>query len=277
VAPSAQPACREARLVLAALADLVFPLECAGCGVAGAALCPRCGAALTGPARLAWPEPVPPGLPPPWAVTAYAGPTRAVLLAHKEHARTPLTAPLADALGRSLRAAAGATGGPASDATGVLTTGPSPAPAGRPVLAVPVPSSRAARRARGDDPLLRLARAALVAARRGGLDVELYRPLRHARRVADQAGLSATARSANLRDAFDVAARHRPVLHGAPVVVVDDVVTTGATLAEAARALRAAGAVVLGAAVVAATGRWAGGPGRHADRSSGFDLRRKRV
>ena len=77
--------------------------------------------------------------------------------------------------------------------------------------------------------------------------------LRQGRRVADQSGLDALARARNLEGALRV--RGRPGSTGLPVVVVDDLVTTGASLAEAARALDGCGFVVLGAAVVAATVR----------------------
>lgn len=69
--------------------------------------------------------------------------------------------------------------------------------------------------------------------------------------MADQSGLNVAQRAANLAGALAV---RRPVA-GLEVVVVDDVMTTGATLVEAARALRAGGAQVRGAAVVAATRR----------------------
>ena len=75
------------------------------------------------------------------------------------------------------------------------------------------------------------------------------------RRVQDQAGLSAQARAANLEHAVMVRPGARAALAGVPCVVVDDVVTTGATLAECARALRAAGAGPVVAATVAATAR----------------------
>jgi predicted amidophosphoribosyltransferase len=93
-----------------------------------------------------------------------------------------------------------------------------------------------------------------------GHDVRVRRALRLRRRVADQAGLDATARAANLRQALGVPDRRVPDVEGRAVVVVDDVVTTGATLAEAIRALREAGAVVLGASTVAATQRRQGAP-----------------
>jgi predicted amidophosphoribosyltransferase len=72
------------------------------------------------------------------------------------------------------------------------------------------------------------------------------------RPVADSAGLGVAARRANLDHAMVAGPPPRP---GAPAVLVDDIVTSGATIAEAARALRAAGWQVSGAAVVAATPR----------------------
>lgn len=108
-------------------------------------------------------------------------------------------------------------------------------------VVVPIPSSSAAMRRRG------YAVAALLA-RAGGLRPQ--RLLRIARRAEDQRGLGRVERDRNVAGVF--AARPATGLH---VVIVDDVVTTGATLAEAAKTLRAAGAHVVGAATVAATAR----------------------
>jgi predicted amidophosphoribosyltransferase len=71
--------------------------------------------------------------------------------------------------------------------------------------------------------------------------------------VQDQARLGAAARQENLSGGLRVQRNILP--RGAALVVVDDVVTTGSSLAEAARALRAAQLPVLGAATVAATVR----------------------
>jgi predicted amidophosphoribosyltransferase len=112
---------------------------------------------------------------------------------------------------------------------------------------VPVPSRRAAARARGGDHLRRLADRA--AASLPGARVAPV--LRQVRRVADSAGLSAEQRRTNLDGALGV---HRPPPPGV-IIIVDDVITTGASLAESARALAAAGYPAGGAAVVAATER----------------------
>ena len=79
------------------------------------------------------------------------------------------------------------------------------------------------------------------------------------RRVADQAGLGARARAVNLEHALAVRPRWATVVAGASCVVVDDVLTTGATLVEATRALRSGGARTVVAATVCATQRHPGG------------------
>jgi predicted amidophosphoribosyltransferase len=125
---------------------------------------------------------------------------------------------------------------------------------------VPMPSSATARRARGADPTWHLVATAVRHLRAGGTPVRVLPALRQSRAVADQAELSARGRAANLRGALEVRSGAVPLLAGAgAVVLADDIVTTGATLAEAARALVAVGVAVRGAAVVAATQRWASG------------------
>jgi predicted amidophosphoribosyltransferase len=115
---------------------------------------------------------------------------------------------------------------------------------------VPIPSAAGAVRRRGFDATASMAR---LAARRLRVrySVTVRSALTQRRRVADQAGLDAAARHENLAGAFRL---RRPISTGA-AVLVDDLVTTGSSLTEAARVLRAAKIPVFGAATVAATVR----------------------
>jgi len=165
---------------------------------------------------------------------------RAALLAYKESGRRDVTAPLAAAL-------AGAVG---------RLVPPSRGRAPPELTLVPVPSRRAAARARGGDHVLRLARGCLPALGAVGMPARvLAGGLRVRAPVRDSAGLSAAARAANLAGAFE-ARRAPPSGAGRSLlIVVDDLVTTGATTAEACRALRLAGRQVDGVAAIAGTPR----------------------
>jgi predicted amidophosphoribosyltransferase len=118
------------------------------------------------------------------------------------------------------------------------------------IVLVPIPSAARAVRRRGFDATASIARLAARRLRvRYPMTVRLA--LTQGRRVADQAGLPAAARQENLFGAFRLC---KPITTGA-AVLVDDLVTTGSSLTEAARALRAARISILGAATVAATVR----------------------
>lgn len=223
-----------------ALGALVAPVRCVGCGADGHELCPDCGRALRRAAARHDPDPCPDGLPPTFAVAPYDGAVRAAVLAFKEHARVGLRVPLRDGLAAACAAALLALDGAHR-----------PAPTGAAVLLVPVPSSPQAVRARGADPAGELARAAAGVLRRAGVDARCWQVLRPARRRLDQAGLDAARRAANLHGSMRARGGARP----GTVLVVDDVVTTGATLLEAVRALRAVGVEPAACAVVAATRR----------------------
>lgn len=206
------------RAVEDALAVLL-PVDCAGCGAVDRSLCERCRASIdvaTRARRLRL------GGVPCIAMLPYAGVVPAVVRAFKDDGRTDLTPILAAALRSAVRLA------------GV--------PSHEPTLLVPVPSRAAAVRRRGYAPLELLCARAVPGGR-------VTRALRFTRRVDDQVRLGRVARERNLAGAMAASA----AVTGRAVVVVDDVVTTGATAGEALRALAAAGARPIGVAAVAHT------------------------
>ncbi|GGZ51614.1 hypothetical protein GCM10010387_52250 [Streptomyces inusitatus] len=206
------------------ISGLVLPVVCAGCGVPPTPLCAECATELHGfAARRVTPDPEPPGLPGVHAAALYEDAVRAVLLAHKERGALGLARPLGTALAGAVRA--GSVGTRLS----------------RPLLLVPVPSARRAVRARGHDAARRIARAAARELRRAGTPAWVLPVLRQRREVVDQAGLTARERVENLAGALEAVAGAGRLLAGGRAVLVDDLMTTGASLAEAARALRAAG------------------------------------
>ncbi|MFT7710284.1 ComF family protein [Clavibacter tessellarius] len=235
---------------------VVAPVSCAGCGAPDRAVCPACAHALVAPPlvrRLELPAcGAPHGRMPAARIPVgcgadYAPPWPALLSAFKEEGRTDAARAMAPSLVRALAAAVAAAAadvGAPGHARGDDRTGrPDASP---PLAVLPVPSPAASVRRRGYAPVeVLLARAGIRPLRVGPLRLA---PLRFTRRPADQAGLGVAAREANLRGSLVA----RADLSGRRVVVVDDVLTTGATLREACRAVRAAGGEVVACAVLTA-------------------------
>jgi predicted amidophosphoribosyltransferase len=230
----------------AALADLVLPGVCAGCGAERVPLrsgaCAACATALE--ALRAFPTaPVPPpyGLPACTAVGVYAGPLRSVLLAYKEKGRLRLARPLGALLAAAVAEAVVRGGG-----------GP-----GVPVMVLPVPSTARAARQRHGDHMARLAAHAVRRLRAAGWQAGVVQPLRALPRP-DSASLDAAARVAVAENSLRIRESRIRVLRRAltmegTLIVVDDIVTTGATLAAVTTRLGEANMQVAGAAVLAAT------------------------
>lgn len=195
--------------------DALFPSSCGGCGAAGSAFCAACRVISS---RTEVRHVAGLRL---VAVGAYAGTLRRAILAYKCGRRD---------VGEALAAWLAQRCGP-FDTNAVF---------------VPVPTTAARRAERGFDQSVDLARRLSVLRER-----PLLLALRH--RTGDaQRGRSRTARLA-ARDRFACVAPR--VLGGVRIVLVDDVVTTGATAADSAQTLRAHGAVVNDAVVLAAARR----------------------
>lgn len=218
---------------IAELTDLALARSCGGCGAARTRWCSHCAGLLTGP-LLARDLLVPGGPVRAWSAAAYDGAVRTAVVAWKDRERPDLSPHLALALQRAAAAAVAEL-------------------AASSVLVVPAPSSAAARRRRGWHPVRDLARHTARRLRRRGTAARMLPALVQRAGVHDQASLTADERMANLHGALAVPAQWRALVRGRPVLLVDDVLTTGATLGEAARALREAGAGPVAAATVAAT------------------------
>lgn len=219
------------------LLDLAFPARCPGCGLEGAPICAHCEPALD--ARLEQPAGIPIGLPSDWPATIlqlewcapFGGLVRRALHQLKYGGESRLAMPLGAAVARRwARAAAG----------------------GDVMVPVPVHADRARRR--GYDQAELIARAAAAE-----LGLPCAPILERARATIAQFDLDRPTRATNVQGAFrlrpDGRARRVPgggsPLAGRWVILVDDVVTTGATLSACASPLIVAGALGVSAVTVA--------------------------
>jgi predicted amidophosphoribosyltransferase len=163
---------------------------------------------------------------PVFALGRYTGVRRQAILALKERGRGDLVVPLALALAVGIHRLL---------CWGMVDT---------PLTIVPAPTRRSAARRRGGDPVARIAQVAV--ARHS--DITVTAALRMRALARDSVGLDTSARERNIAGRVRLRGRPPPT----EVLLVDDVVTTGATARESVRVLRTAGVQVAAVLAVAA-------------------------
>ncbi len=236
--------------VIGALTEVVMPPLCLACGRRlpaqrndrshdTPALCPTClplwqprVARVTSRATELSRVPI-------WVAASYEGSVRQALVAHKDSHDPRRVRALAVLLAAAVASAC------------------EQVPPHRPVVLVGAPSRPGVYRSRRADPVGLLAARAARLCRRQGLAIRRVptgRLLAYTRVVQDQSGLSRGQRLGNLHGALRVQ-RLPAWVATALVIVVDDILTTGATAAEMVRALRQAGVEPLAVAAVALTPR----------------------
>ncbi|APT84194.1 hypothetical protein CAQU_02910 [Corynebacterium aquilae DSM 44791] len=204
--------------------DIVLPHECAGCGRGGVRLCAHCRRTLRQPpgrtyARLSPPVPV-------WSFGPHAGPHRGVIIALKARGRHDMVEYLARVYTAGL--------------TYLAARGELPEP--EELVLVPAPSRRSARAGGTADVVAQIA---------DRTQIPVAHCVGYRRTVRDSVGMSLAARKEN--------AQRNLVIRGElpaakPVLLIDDVITTGATLQTTAMRLIAEGVNVVGALTFSAAG-----------------------